>query len=67
VVGFTANLQDVSTKDVRRIIETYLVKLFDPKTSDLSCISAPTTVESISASFKEEGFETVLKELEDFA
>jgi hypothetical protein len=54
-------------EDVKRIIRTYLLKLFDPKTSDIACISAPTTIDNIATSFKEEGFQTVVKALEEFA
>ena len=54
-------------KDVRRIVRTYFAKLFDPKTSDIVCVSSSTTVDNITTSFREEGFQTVLKSLEDVA
>jgi hypothetical protein len=59
--------QEVTLEDVKRVIRTYLVKLFDPNTSDVVCISAPTTLDSIKASFRDEGFNTILKSLEEFA
>jgi hypothetical protein len=31
--------------DCKRIVDTYLVKLFDVDASDVVCVSGPTTVE----------------------
>jgi len=42
----------VAVEDCRRIVDTYLVKLFDVRSSDVVCVSGPTTVDVLSLLFK---------------
>ena len=35
----------MTVHDCKRIVDTYLVKLFDVKSSDVVCVSGPTTVD----------------------
>ena len=40
-----SNMQEVTVQDCKRIVDTYLVKLFDVDKSDIVCVSAPTIVD----------------------
>lgn len=53
-------------EDCKRIVDTYLVKLFEMEASDVVCVSGPTTVEEIEKSFTKHKFKTEVKNLEDF-
>lgn len=37
--------QEVTVDDCKRIVDNYLIKLFSVETSDIVCVSAPTTVD----------------------
>lgn len=41
----------MTVEDCKRIVDTYLVKLFEAKSSDIVCISGPTTVDVHSFDF----------------
>jgi len=66
----------VTVDDCKRVIDTYLTKLFAVETSDIFCISAPNTVEvsfipiltdsqDIAKSYMDLKFKVEVRDLDD--
>jgi hypothetical protein len=59
-------VEAVTVADCKKMVDKYLLGLFDPKTSDIVCVSGPTVLDDIAKSFESEHFKTETKSLEDF-
>ncbi|CAG8584128.1 538_t:CDS:10 [Diversispora eburnea] len=60
-----SKVQKVKFEDLYSILIKYIVSLFLPETSNTVIISTPNNVESIQASFKSNGFDFKIKNLND--
>ncbi|CAB4256608.1 similar to Saccharomyces cerevisiae YOL098C Putative metalloprotease [Maudiozyma barnettii] len=62
---FLTRLNDVTVKDLQRVMQKYFVNLFDKEKSAVFVSCHPTKVESINGFLEQQGFEVEIEELDE--